>query len=40
MAINYALPLRIVQGVFAVVVLGLTAYGNFSLSPHSLFPSI
>jgi len=26
MPINYALPLRIVQGVFAVVVLGLTAY--------------
>ena len=28
MAFNFALPLRIVQAIFAIIVLGLTAYGK------------
>jgi len=28
MAFNYTLPLRVIQGLFALIVLGLTAYGE------------
>ena len=39
MAINWVLPVRVVQLVFAIVELGLTAYGKFRPSSppaHSL----
>lgn len=34
MAFNFTLPLRIAQGVFTIIVLGLTAYGKFSKNLH------
>ena len=46
MAFNFTLPLRIVQAVFAIVVLGLTAYGISRLcvlqypNANSLFKSL
>ena len=36
MAINWVLPVRVAQLVFAIIVLGLTAYGKLQ---HSLLPS-
>ncbi|OCK77961.1 hypothetical protein K432DRAFT_303022 [Lepidopterella palustris CBS 459.81] len=41
MAFNFTLPLRIVQGIFAIVVLGLTAYvaNWWSGHWHDLSPS-
>jgi hypothetical protein len=29
MAINWVLPVRVAQLIFAIIVLGLTAYGKF-----------
>ena len=34
MAYNFAFPLRIVQFVFAIIVLALTAYGTSAIFPH------
>ena len=34
MAINWVLPVRVAQLVFAIIVLGLTAYGK--LQPSSI----
>jgi hypothetical protein len=28
--LNWMLPVRIVQAVFAIIILGLTAYGKFA----------
>jgi hypothetical protein len=36
MAINWVLPVRVVQLIFAIIVLGLTAYGKFRIPTHSL----
>lgn len=33
MAFNFMLPLRIVQSIFAIMVLGLEAYGMATLLP-------
>jgi hypothetical protein len=33
MAINWVLPVRVVQLIFAIIELGLTAYGAPSLIP-------
>ena len=41
MALNFMLPLRIAQALFAIIALGLSAYGKFFPihSPENVFPT-
>jgi len=39
MAINWVLPVRVVQLIFAIIVLGLTAYGKFRPAAFQPTPS-
>jgi hypothetical protein len=35
--LNWVLPVRIVQAVFAIIILGLTAYGKRLLSRYFVY---
>jgi hypothetical protein len=37
MAIDLSLPLRAVQALFAIIVLGTSGYGSFLSIPESIF---
>lgn len=40
MAVNWILPVRGLQVVLSLVVLGLMAYGNTTLLPDARFPTV